>query len=654
MTGERILLVDDGADLRQFLARTVLEPAGYDVLTAADGEEGFVLARDLQPDVVISDYLMPKRTGLQMLEDLRHAGVNLPFILMTAEGSEELAVRALRLGVNDYLIKPFDPERLLDVVQRVLADYWNRQITEHIPAHLLEANRQLEQRLRELDTLVAIGKRVTAMLDLQGVLNHVVDASVQLAGAERGSLLLVDEPTGELYLYAATGPDARPDDSFRVPVADSLIGRVVQTGEPLVLTGDELLKIKTDYLAHDLAYVPLTLQERVIGVLGVANHEESREFESFSIQLLTVLADFAAIAIDNARLYAGTKHERDTLDAILRNTDDVIIVADRQDRVMFCNPAACRTFGLGLGELVGRALPQVLEHKQVLELFQKPDTRRGRSFSGEIALDGGKRVLNAHLTLVEGVGKVVVMQDITHLKELDRIKSDFVTTVSHDLRSPLTSILGYLELLSRSGSLNKSQQEYADRIVGSVKSITGLITDLLELGKIEAGFDQEREPTALDMVVFTAIENLRPQWESKSLRVRAHAGPELPMVRGNPLRLRQLVNNLIENAVKYTPEDGRITVSLEADDDVLVLRVADTGIGIPAKDQPHVFEKFYRTDEAIDHYVGTGLGLSIVKGIVDQHQGRIWVESQEGRGTTFTVMLPAIASGDADRGRRPS
>jgi signal transduction histidine kinase len=115
----------------------------------------------------------------------------------------------------------------------------------------------------------------------------------------------------------------------------------------------------------------------------------------------------------------------------------------------------------------------------------------------------------------------------------------------------------------------------------------------------------------------------------------------LPLVMGNPLRLRQLMNNLVENAIKYTPEKGQVRVLLWADNSFLVLRVSDTGIGIPPKDQPFIFDKFYRTDEAIDNYPGTGLGLSIVKGIVEAHNGRIWVESQAGTGTTFTVMLPS-------------
>ena len=323
----------------------------------------------------------------------------------------------------------------------------------------------------------------------------------------------------------------------------------------MVITGDDLLKIKTHILARDLVYLPLQLQDKVIGVLGITNREISKRVEPFTLQLLSVLADVAAIAIHNARLYEATEHERDTLDAILRDTEDTIIVVDTQEKVLFCNPTACRMFGIEGAICQGRPLAEVLHHAEVVELFAK-EGRGGRGRSSEISLDGGKRILNAQLTVIKGVGKVAVMQDITHLKELDRIKSDFVTTVSHDLRSPLTAILGYVELLSRSGPLNDQQRQFVERIIFSAQSITTLISDLLELGKIEAGFDQDREPTYLHLIARYAIEGLRHNWESKQHTVDARLPENLPPVLGIPARLRQLVTNLLENAIKYTPKAG--------------------------------------------------------------------------------------------------
>lgn len=639
VSGERILLIEDAAELRHFLADDVLRPAGYDVLTAVDGDEGYTLARDLRPELIIVDYQLPGRDGLTLLRDLRQEGFDATAILVTAEGSEALAVEALRLGVKDYLIKPFAPDDLLMAIGRVMSQYWTRQITEHVPAQLLQSNLKLEQRLRDLDTLVTIGKRVTGQLDLQDVLTEVTSAAVQLAGAEEGALFLVDHATGELYLYA-TSEEHDAHVPARLPVADSLAGQVVQTREPLVITGADLQAIKTHYFFRDLVYVPLILKRNVIGVLGVLNREASAGFSPHTVPLLSVLSDFAAIAIENARLYATTEQERDTLNTILRDTEDPIIVADEDNNVLFCNPAARRTFSINNHICQGQPITEAIGNPQIAELFER-EVRSGRTRRSEITLDDGARTLNAQLTIVEGVGRVVVMQDISHLKELDRVKSEFVTTVSHDLRSPLTAILGYVEMVQRSGPLNDAQQTFLERIIFSVRSITNLITDLLELGKIEAGFDEDREAVYLCKIVQHAIESTRHRWEAKQQQLVVELGTHIPPMLGNPLRLRQMVTNLVENAVKYTPEQGKVEVALDTDGEILILRVTDTGIGIPAKDQPYIFDKFYRADQAIDHFEGTGLGLSIVKSIVESHGGRIWVNSKEGRGSTFTVMLPS-------------
>ncbi|MBP8973233.1 MAG: response regulator [Anaerolineae bacterium] len=639
MAGERILLVEDTDELRQYLATRVLQPAGYEVFTAQDGAEGFTLARQIEPHVIVSGYEMPRVNGLSMLEALQSAGLYIPFILMTAEGSEALAVRALRMGVYDYLVKPFSGEELLLALQRTQRRFRTRQIAGDIPEQLLQVNRHLEQRLRELDTLVSLGKRVTAQLERQQVLHQVVEAAVEITGAESGSLLLVDQTAEELYQVASLGEAHEVTGNLRLPIADSLAGRVVQTRQPLVIAGEELQKIKTSYLFRALAYVPLLLKNRVIGVLGVTTRQEIQPFEQHKVQLLNVLADFAAIAIENAQLYAATEKERDTLNTILRDTEDPIIVVDDQGHVLFCNPAASRAFNVSLAHCYGQPLAEVLDHREVVELFNK-EAHSGRGRRTEIALADG-RFLHAQLTIIRGVGRVVVMQDITHLKDLDRIKNDFVTTVSHDLRTPLTAILGYVELVRRAGSLTRQQRQFLERIVFSVQSITTLISELLELGKIEAGFDEDREPVSLAATVRYVIETCRQAWEAKQHTLQVRLPDDLPPVLGNPLRLRQVVGNLLDNAIKYTPEGGQIRVGLETDGDFQILRVADTGIGVAQKDLPYIFDKFYRADEAIESFSGTGLGLSIVKGIVERHNGRIWVDSQVGKGTTFTVMLPS-------------
>jgi two-component system phosphate regulon sensor histidine kinase PhoR len=244
------------------------------------------------------------------------------------------------------------------------------------------------------------------------------------------------------------------------------------------------------------------------------------------------------------------------------------------------------------------------------------------------------------LTNIPDVGLAITMQDITHLKELDRIKSEFVSTVSHDLRSPLTAILGYVELIDRAGPVTEQQREFIRRVQFSVNNITSLINDLLDLGRIEAGFDTRKEIVPLGAIISYAVEGLRNRLAEKEQDLVTEITPNLPTVLGNPIRLRQLMGNLLGNAIKYTPAKGKITVCAHAEEGQIIIQVIDNGPGIPTTDQPYIFDKFYRASNIPMDVPGTGLGLAIVKSIVENHQGRIWVESVIGQGTTFTVVLP--------------
>ncbi|MBI3243105.1 MAG: response regulator [Chloroflexi bacterium] len=627
MSGERILVADDSREVRDFLADYILRPAGFNVTIVEDGTAALHAAREQRPDLIIADLNMPGLTGLQLKKALSADGNAIPFILMTAEGSEQIITESVMAGIVRYLPKPVDGDVMLAAVEQALETQRARR-----------QQAAYEKRVRDLETLQKIGRALTTTLDLDNVLSQVVEAAVSLTGAEEGSLLLLDEGTGELIMRAARNFDDQFVRTFRLRSDDSLAGQVIQTGQPILLGADSPKKIKTAYLVRSLIYIPLRLREQIIGVLGVDNRAGGRMFNEADLAPLTILADYAAIAIENARLYARADTERAKLDAILQNTEDGVIVVDGSARLVMINGAARKALNLSTAEVDGLPLPEVIRNADLLSLFAQLTTG-GFNRRTEVTTEDG-RVFNAQLTPISAVGHVVVMQDITHLKQLDRIKSEFVTTVSHDLRSPLTTIMGYLELLKRVGPMSDQQMEFVDRINMSVNAITTLITDLLDLGRIEAGFDSQKEPLSLPLVVRYAIEGLTAKAEDKKLNIVTQLPEKAPQVFGNPIRLRQMAANLVENAIKYTPENGTITVAvLEADDHEL-LSITDTGIGIPLADQPYVFDKFYRSKNVPEEVVGTGLGLSIVKSIVENHGGRIWVDSTPGQGATFTVVLP--------------
>jgi signal transduction histidine kinase/CheY-like chemotaxis protein len=309
MAGEKVLVIGDKKDAVQ-LMEGALRPHGYSCIVAKDGEEGFRLALEKEPDLILADLKTPKMSGLEILEALRVKRRDIPVILMTLHGSEEMAVQAFRLGAKDYVPKPFKVEEMLEAIDRALAE--KRSISEGVR----DVDQQLKRRVRELNILYGVGKSVTSLLDLEKVLNRIVEAAVFVTGAEEGSLMLVDKETGELYLRAARNLGEKFARGFRLKVEHSITGQVVKTGRPILQStqAEETLKVKTGYLVRSLVNVPLKAKGEVIGVLAVNNKISPKPFTDNDVHLLSALADYATIAIVNAQLYEETKRWSEELE----------------------------------------------------------------------------------------------------------------------------------------------------------------------------------------------------------------------------------------------------------------------------------------------------------------------------------------------------
>jgi PAS domain S-box-containing protein len=331
--------------------------------------------------------------------------------------------------------------------------------------------------------------------------------------------------------------------------------------------------------------------------------------------------------------------ERSRLETVFNSIHDSVMILDEDSLILLVNPAFCRTFGVVAEDVVGRHALEVMKNPDVLELVKQPYTHNLLRFH-EVSFPDG-RAGNAQLTEIPDVGFALTLHDITDLKEMDRIRSELVHTVSHDLRSPLTSVIGYTELIDRAGSLTDTQRGFLKRIQESVEHITSLINDLLELGSLEAGLDTRREFVQLDSILNYTLEMLQGQIRAKHVTVQTDIAPDIPALRANPVRLRQVFDNLIGNAIKYSHDHGLVEVLMRADENQIIMRVTDDGPGIPPKDQAHIFDKFYRASN-VSAKSGSGLGLAIVKSIVEAHQGRVWVESTLGKGTSFFLVLPVV------------
>ena len=619
-----------------YLFERVLKSANYQVTPCADQ---VTLKQEL---MVGSPALMVMAEDFQNVSALELAGSivrqypNLPIVLVVNSERPDLIKAALRVGISDILCLPLRTDDVLKAVQHGLAQARTRR--EWVLLEARRATSSLQKQLNEFETLARLGRSITSLLNLDDVLSAVVDAAVELSGAEEGSLLLVDPLSGELYMRAARNFQDEFVRQFRLPIQDTLAGRVVSSGQPVVLDEQTPRKIKTAYLVQSLIYVPLQANGRVFGVLGVDNRgADHKRMGDRDVRLLMALAEFVVIAIQNAELYQNIAQERTKLGTILAHIQDGVIMINSDRQVIFINRIAEDALGLIDQPVVGKVFSAVLGQNELVDqiaILEKDEVSRI-----ELTVKDG-RVFSAVLAQIPEVGIAITMSDITNLKRLDRLKSEFVNTVSHDLRSPLTAILGYVELLDRVGTLNATQQDFVKRVQASVHNITNLVDELLNLGRIEAGFDARRESVRLEQLFRLSIESLQNRMTDRQQTLLVEVPDEMPPMMANPVQMRQVIDNLLGNAHKYTPDGGTITFRAGVKQNQIVFQVVDNGIGIPAVDLPYIFDKFYRASNSGSKSSGTGLGLAIVKTIVENHHGRIWVESTQGVGSTFTVLLP--------------
>jgi two-component system NtrC family sensor kinase len=388
--------------------------------------------------------------------------------------------------------------------------------------------------------------------------------------------------------------------------------------------------------------VPVMRNDRVVAVVTI----ESRRLNGFTdahVEFVEKLASRAGVAIDNARLYTDTKREREKLSRILSAIADPVIVFGGDDRLTMINQSALAVLHLPLEKrFEGRALLEVFGEGDFSTMYLRAKSAGGSI--EELKLPDG-RTFYVNTSLHEGVGWIVVMHDITPLKLTDQLKTELVQTVSHDLKQPLGVMNGYVELLLLQNKLDATGETFANMILRSIAAMRQLIDDLLDLAKIESGVRLELHPTPVGSIISESIETVRLMADKKDTQIVNEVRVDLPDVPGDAPRLTQIFNNLIGNAIKYSPPKSTVRVTAAVSESALRISVRDNGIGIAPEDQARIFDRFYRVrrNETKD-IEGTGLGLAIVKRLVEAHGGQIGIESRLGEGTTFHVSLPLSAN----------
>jgi signal transduction histidine kinase/HAMP domain-containing protein len=503
----------------------------------------------------------------------------------------------------------------------------------------------LQARLGEINSLLRVSQGVASSLEMQDAVKPVLDAILS-TGANSVSVVLSPSILPDTFVVLPTrfAMGAVPDIYNHL---DDQILALAQNQEKIVLPNlSRSRELDLDpSLPQPLALLAVALrhENRYYGVVW-AGYEQPRMFSESDIRFVTTLAGQAALAVANAHLYLSVEASRRQLKAILNSTPDPVLVTDHRNRLLLTNRAAAVALGQTEDSTsdIGRKTEQVVKLRPLLALLESTTTENQ---SAEIVLADKRTYLaTASSVIVEGqqIGRVCIMRDVTYFKELDTLKSEFVATVSHDLRSPLTLMRGYATMLEMVGDLNEQQQGYAKKIVSGVENMTRLVNNLLDLGRIDLGVGLQVENVSVLDIIERATSALQLQAAQKNIDLIVELSKDMPnTVEADQALLHQAVYNLVENAIKYTPDNGHVTVRTSSQSGFLIFAVEDSGIGIAADDLPHLFEKFYRgkqREARAQH--GSGLGLAIVHSIAANHGGRIWVESVVGEGSTFYLQIP--------------
>ena len=503
----------------------------------------------------------------------------------------------------------------------------------------------LKARLDELNHLLVVSRAVASSLEFSDAAKPVLESALGI-GACSARIVLAPDTLPEMDGGPAPASHfgEGPDSVLYAPMDEQIL-TITRTQERVVVTNPSRVRLfnlqSGGPRPEALLALPLRHENQYYGVLWVV-YDHPHPFTEDEIRFQTTLAGQVALAAANARLFANAEIGRQRLAAILDSTPDPVLVTDHYSRLLLANPAALHLLGINAETARGKPIDRVVKQPELARLLSTLTDERQTT---EVTLTDGRVCLaTASSVLVEGnsVGRVCLLRDITQFKELDALKSDFVSTVSHDLRSPLTLMRGYTTMLEMVGELNEQQNTYVRKIVASVEDMTRLVTSLLDLGRIEAGINLQLEMVPLRDIIERVVGSLQLHASQKMIQLSTEISPDvIPLVEADQALLQQAMNNLLENAIKYTDANGRVIVRIRSDLERMILEVSDTGIGIAPVDLPRVFEKFFRGGQRdAKKHQGTGLGLAIVKSIADRHHGQVWAESQLGKGSTFFFAIP--------------
>lgn len=525
---------------------------------------------------------------------------------------------------------------------------------------------KLEDDLSAAATMAEVPTVVVTQPELRQTLSRLIRKVAMIVQGEKVMLMLYQAEAGELsVLQPSLGITEEQAGQLALRPDDGITGLVFSSNKPLVYN-DALSDARTNKDKISLLRVrngicvPLAIQqrdeeervidERVIGVMHVFNKRYEQDFNEDDVRLLEMLADQAAAVISNAQLYIELTEKKQELEETFESIHSGVIVVSPRGMIRLINPAACRMMSIPEISYVGRSLKDVVSNQIILELFAET-WKQNKEVTKEVSFENGRHIYQAETSMMgdengETHSLVAIFNDITEIRQVERMKTAFVSTVSHELRTPLTSIKGFIAtLIDDTDGIydDETRMEFYNIIDTECDRLTRLITDLLNISRIESGRGVDIILSDVNLHDIAVQVTKSQQTYTDRHKVYTTIPDDFPTLSADSDKVTQILDNLIGNAVKYSPSGGEVIVSAEDEGNTIRLDVTDQGLGIPEHHRDKIFQRFHMVDDDVDHKAvkGTGIGLYLVKHLAQAHGGDVFILSSEvGKGSTFSVRLP--------------
>lgn len=511
---------------------------------------------------------------------------------------------------------------------------------------------EMVNRLNEVSMLYTMAQQIASTLNLDEVLNSVVKSMREVTGCRACTIFLLDEQEKQLEVRAADGLKPHWRKMAKLQLGEGAAGRAAAENRTIFIpdTTQDPDYVVFDETVKSLLVVPLVAHGKVIGTINL-DDSSPNAFSVDQERLLTIAATQVGISIENARLFTKISNEQKQMQAVIQHMADGLLLIDRKGTIITCNSTLAMMLGLQRGQIVGQNIYANNLHPNLAKVAATTAHQVARTgvLAQEVNIDSPRpRTLQIFSTIITDnarhpAGEVRVVHDVTKERELDQLKDDFFSTISHELRTPLFSIQGFAQIMMEEPDLDvETRTEFLNTIQRQAIQLSEMVNNLLDISKLEDGkLVLEQKPVSVVDVINQTILKLQGYAHQQQVKVVTNLAATIPVIIGDSHRLEQVLNNLIGNAIKFSPANEQILITAELGNDEVRVSVKDNGIGIPAEALESIFSRYYQVSNRSHRSpMGTGLGLHIAKQIVEAHGGKIWAESETGQGSVFTFTLP--------------